>query len=114
MLIGRILFALAAIFVILFFVFIIVAIVRLIKKKTVKIYFLLSIVSLLACIVSIYLGITLLEQAYQDDCDVVRLQHLSYYGNLIEEYKLKVGKYPFEGENQQVYSLIYNNEQKEY
>ena len=84
MLIGRILFALAAIFVILFFVFIIVAIVRLIKKKTVKIYFLLSIVSLLACIVSIYLGITLLEQAYQDDCDVVRLQHLSYYGNLID------------------------------
>ncbi|MGP1600893.1 hypothetical protein [Treponema sp.] len=114
MLIGRILFALAAIFVILFFVFIIVAIVRLIKKKTVKIYFLLSIVSLLACIVSIYLGITLLEQAYQDDCDVVRLRHLSYYGNLIEEYKLKVGKYPFEGENQQVYAFIYNNEQKEY
>ena len=54
------------------------------------------------------------EQEYQDDCDIVRLQHLIYYGKLIEEYKEKVGKYPFEGEKQQVYAFIYNNKQKKY
>lgn len=54
------------------------------------------------------------EQAYQDDCDIVRLQHLVYYGKLIEEYKQKVGKYPFEGEDQQVYAFVYNNNQKKY
>lgn len=54
------------------------------------------------------------EQEYQDDCDVVRLQHLLYYGKLIEEYKQKVGKYPFEGEKQQVYAFVYNNQQKKY
>ena len=54
------------------------------------------------------------EQEYQDDCDIVRLQHLLYYGKLIEEYKQKVGKYPFEGEKQQVYAFIYNNKQKKY
>ena len=105
MLIGRILLVLALIFVILFFVFFIVSIVRLIKKKTAKKYFLISIASIFACFVSFYLGITIPEQAYQDDCDVVRLQHLIYYGNLIEEYKSKVGKYPFEGEKQQVYAF---------
>ncbi len=54
------------------------------------------------------------EQQYQDDCDIVRLQHLMYYGKLIEEYKEKTGKYPFEGENQQVYAFIYNKKQKKY
>ena len=54
------------------------------------------------------------EQEYQDDCDIVRLQHLIYYGKLIEEYKQKVGKYPFEGEKQQVYAFVYNNKQKQY
>ena len=114
MIIGRILCALAVVFIILFFVFIIVSIVRLIKKKSAKKYFLISFACLFACFISFYLGITIPEQAYQDDCDVVRLQHLSYYGNLIEEYKDKVGKYPFEGEEQQVYAFIYNNNQKEY
>ena len=114
MIIGRILCALAVVFIILFFVFIIVSIVRLIKKKSAKKYFLISFACLFACFISFYLGITIPEQAYQDDCDVVRLQHLSYYGNLIEEYKDKVGKYPFEGEEQQVYAFIYNKNQKEY
>ncbi len=117
MIMGKILFALFAlsvIFAILFFVFIIVAIVRLIKKKTAKKYFLVSIASLFACFISLYLIMTIPEQRYQDDCDVVRLQHLRYYGNLIEEYKVKVGTYPFEGEGQQVYAFIYNNNQKEY
>lgn len=54
------------------------------------------------------------EQEYQDDCDIVRLQHLLYYGKLIEEYKQKSGKYPFEGEKQQVYAFVYNNLQKKY
>ena len=114
MLIGRILLALSFILVILFFIFLIIGIVRLIKKKTAKKCFLISFTSLLACCVSLYLTMVIPEQAYQNDCDVIRLQHLNYYGNLIEEYKLKVGKYPFEGEEQQVYAFIYNNNQKEY
>ena len=114
MFIGRILLALSFILVILFFIFLIIGIVRLIKKKTAKKCFLISFTSLLACCVSLYLTMVIPEQAYQNDCDVIRLQHLNYYGNLIEEYKLKVGKYPFEGEEQQVYAFIYNNNQKEY
>ena len=114
MIMGRILLALAVVFVILFFVFVILSIARLIKRKTVKKFFLISIFSVLACVISFYFAITLPEQAYQDDCDVVRLQHLIYYGKLIEEYKLKVGKYPFESENQQVYAFIYNKKQKEH
>ena len=114
MLIGKVLIATSIIFVILFFVFIVIAIVRLIRKKTVKKYFLISISCIIACITAFYCSFELIEQAYQDDCDILRLQHLVYYGKLIEEYKTNVGKYPFEGENQQVYAFIYNNEQKDY
>ncbi len=114
MLIGRILLTLSAIFVILFLVFIIISVVRLTKKKAAIKYFLIAVACLSAVFVSFYLGVTIPEQAYQNDCDVVRLQHLSYYGHLIEEYKSKVGKYPFEGEDQQVYAFIYNKNQKEY
>lgn len=114
MLIGRILIVTSIILAILFFVFIVIAIVRLIRKETVKKYFLISIFCIIAGIATFYCSIELSEQAYQDDCDIVRLQHLIYYGKLIEEYKTNVGKYPFEGENQQVYAFIYNKEQKDY
>lgn len=54
------------------------------------------------------------EQAFQDDCDIIRLQDLVYYGKLIEEYKTKTGTYPFEGNTDAVCCLIYNKEQKKY
>ena len=59
--------------------------------------------------------LTGLEKELQDDCDIVRLKHLKYYGDLIEEYKIKTGHYPFQENSQtQIYSLIYNSKQKKY
>lgn len=43
-----------------------------------------------------------LQQAYegfQNDADIVRLKHLQYWVNLIEEYHAKTGKYPFQGQS---------------
>lgn len=54
------------------------------------------------------------ERRFQDDCDIIRLKDLVYYGKLIEAYKAKIGKYPFAQTNRTVYSLIYNNMQKQY
>lgn len=54
------------------------------------------------------------ERMFQDDCDIVRLKDLMYYGKLIEKYKLKTGKYPFAKKNEEVYCLIYNKNQKKY
>jgi len=34
-------------------------------------------------------------QAFQKDADIVRLQHLKYYGELLLEFKEKTGNYPF-------------------
>lgn len=36
--------------------------------------------------------------AFQKDADIVRLIHLKYYGEIIEEYKVKTGNYPFMAE----------------
>ena len=54
------------------------------------------------------------ERRFQDDCDIIRLKDLVYYGKLIEAYKAKTGKYPFAQSGRRVYSLIYNNMQKQY
>ena len=35
---------------------------------------------------------------FQNDADILRLQHLEYYGNLLTEYHTKTGTYPFIGE----------------
>lgn len=51
-----------------------------------------------------------LQQAYegfQNDADIVRLKHLQYWVNLIEEYHAKTGKYPFQDEaNVPIYVII--------
>lgn len=55
------------------------------------------------------------EKELQDNCDIVRLKHLKYYAELIEEYKSKTGHYPFQEKSQtQIYAFIYNNQQKKY
>ena len=43
-----------------------------------------------------YPELTGIEKKLQDDCDIERLQHLAYYGTLIEEYKEKTGHYPLQ------------------
>lgn len=59
--------------------------------------------------------LTGVERELQDNCDIVRLRHLEYYGNLIEEYKQKTGHYPFQDNvGGQTYAFIYNNKQKKY
>ena len=52
---------------------------------------------------------------FQKDADIVRLQHLKHYGDLIEEYHSKTGKYPFEGTAKvPVYVHIANDQQSPY
>lgn len=49
---------------------------------------------------------------FQDDADIVRLQHLKYYVDLIEEYHSVTGTYPFMDEaNIPLYVFIANREQ---
>jgi hypothetical protein len=41
-----------------------------------------------------------MENAYQTDADIVRLQHFDYYAQLLTEYYEKNGKYPFQYEKE--------------
>ncbi len=37
-----------------------------------------------------------LERQYQNDADIIRLEHLQYWTALVEEYNQKSGQYPFQ------------------
>lgn len=41
-----------------------------------------------------------MEEGYQNDADIFRLRHLQYFGELIEEFHEKSGKYPLQGKSQ--------------
>jgi len=52
---------------------------------------------------------------FQDDADIYRLRHLKYYGELLEEFHNKTGKYPFEGEEEvPIYVYIAISVQEKY
>lgn len=54
------------------------------------------------------------SSSFQNDADIVRLQHLEYYGNLLIEYHEKTGTYPFIGElNVPAYVFVASPEQKD-
>lgn len=54
-------------------------------------------------------------QGFQDDADIYRLRHIKYYGELLEKYYKKTGKYPFQGEEKlPIYVFIANDKQEEY
>lgn len=54
-----------------------------------------------------------MEKGYQENADQIRLQHLRYYGDLLDEYHVKTGKLPFQGEYDiPVYITIANDFQK--
>ncbi|QBG46559.1 hypothetical protein EGM51_03790 [Verrucomicrobia bacterium S94] len=56
-----------------------------------------------------------MDRAYQHDADIFRLRHLQYFGELIEEYHRKIGKYPLQGETEtQHYVLIAAPHQRKY
>lgn len=53
------------------------------------------------------------SRAFQIDSDVVRLTHLQYYTNLIEEYRAQVGHYPMHGRSDKtLYVFICNPDQR--
>ena len=52
------------------------------------------------------------KNEYQSDADIIRLRHLKHYGELIESYHEKAGKYPFQGkENVPIYVYVANDQQ---
>ena len=54
-------------------------------------------------------------ELFQLDADIIRLKHLRYYGDLIEEYRAKTGSYPFmEQANVPLYVHIASPEQEKY
>ncbi len=54
-------------------------------------------------------------EAFQLDADVIRLKHLRYYGDLIEEYRTRTGNYPFMDEaDVPLYVHIASPEQEKY
>jgi hypothetical protein len=56
-----------------------------------------------------------MEDKYQHDADIYRLRHLKYFGELINEYHNKTGKYPLQGESKtQHYVLIAAPHQQKY
>ncbi|MDO9578067.1 MAG: hypothetical protein Q7J16_09295 [Candidatus Cloacimonadales bacterium] len=54
-----------------------------------------------------------MEKGYQENADEIRLQHLRYYGDLLDEYYNKCGQYPFQDEvDVPIYVTIANEFQK--
>ena len=54
-----------------------------------------------------------MEEIYQSDADIIRIQHFDYYAKLLNEYYEQNGKYPFQYEkDKQVYIFILNNIQE--
>ncbi|MDZ8118132.1 hypothetical protein [Pontiella agarivorans] len=70
---------------------------------------------ILICISSNSFALFGMEKKYQHDADIYRLNHMKYYGELIEEYHKKTGKYPLQGESKtQHYVLIAAPHQQKY
>ena len=56
-----------------------------------------------------------IEDRYQADADIVRIQHFNYYAQLLAEYNEKTGKYPFQYEKEYpVYVFILTSFQEKY
>lgn len=52
------------------------------------------------CLASTSFALFGMEEKYQHDADIYRLNHLIYFGELIEEYHQKTGKYPLQGQSE--------------
>jgi hypothetical protein len=71
-------------------------------------------VSPIIFIMVLILGCSSTNAGFQKDADIIRLQHLKFYGELLEEYFKIKGNYPFQGENSiPTYVYIANDEQIE-
>ena len=73
-----------------------------------------KIIVITATILLFLAGCKMTSTGFQEDADIIRLQHLSYYGKLLEEYNQKTGRYPFQGqEDLPLYIHVANDEQIE-
>lgn len=70
--------------------------------------------SILVVILSLTACMTM-DQGYQDDADIIRIQHFDYYLNIINQYHSITGRYPYEGElDAPGYVFIMTDEQEKY
>ncbi len=67
-----------------------------ILKKISKKNVLIIIFLIIAFFIAIFVFYQKTEKKFQEDADIVRLRHLKYYSDIIEEYKEKTGKYPLQ------------------
>lgn len=66
-------------------------------------------------IIFLFAGCSRTSTKFQKDADVIRLRHLKYYGELLEQYHRITGKYPFQGQKDvPVYVHVANDEQIEF
>ncbi len=79
---------------------------KLTQRNIVRIAMIFIVFSLLGC--------KMTSTGFQKDADIIRLRHLRYYGNLLEEYNKKTGHYPFQGQEKvPLYIFVANDEQIE-
>jgi hypothetical protein len=75
-------------------------------------YALLILVGLLVAATFAWTQLRGAAESFQHDADILRLQHLKYYGLLIEEYHDKTGRYPFQGKSEvPIYVHVANDQQ---
>jgi hypothetical protein len=66
-------------------------------------------------IIFLFTGCSKTGTEFQKGADIIRLRHLKYYAELLQEYHEQKGKYPFEGqEDVPVYAHVANDKQIEY
>ncbi len=54
-------------------------------------------------------------EGFQNDADIIRLEHLRYWTNRVEDYHNKTGKYPFQGESTvPIYVFVATSQQQKY
>ena len=77
--------------------------------------FLVVIVCFFSFICSDVFSSSTIEELYQRDADIIRMQHFDYYAKLLDEYYQKKKKYPFQSTKEApVYVFILNKIQEKY
>ncbi len=65
----------------------VVVVIRLVKQAV-----------LFPILLSLSAACAMTSEPFQRDADIIRLRHLKYYSEVLDEYHSKVGNYPFEGQ----------------
>jgi len=60
-------------------------------------------------------GCSRTNKEFQKDADIIRIRHLKYYGELLDEYAKVAGRYPFQGQKDvPLYVYVANDKQIEF